>query len=118
MLIASPLAAEPASSAKPDPAKPAAERPAPTLLASADVRLGETAKVVLANDVVFAAALGTEPSVGQSLTKFGQGQAAARVVVRQCRLPRPSPSGNVYPNRRDRIRGGLIPMQDACHCCG
>ena len=45
MLIASPLAAEPAPTAKPAPAKPAAERPAPTLLASADVQLGETAKV-------------------------------------------------------------------------
>ena len=45
MLITSPLAAEPAPTAKPAPAKPAAEQPAPTLLASADVRLGETMKV-------------------------------------------------------------------------
>jgi hypothetical protein len=49
MLIASPLAAEPAPSAKPAPAKPAAERPAPTLIASADVRVGETAKVETAS---------------------------------------------------------------------
>ena len=49
MLIASPLAAEPAPTAKPAPAKPAAERPAPTLIASADVRLGETAKVETAS---------------------------------------------------------------------
>jgi hypothetical protein len=46
LLTASPLAAEPAPTARPEPAKPAsAERPAPTLLASADVRLGESAKV-------------------------------------------------------------------------
>jgi len=49
MLIASPLAAEPAPTAKPAPAKPAAERPAPNLLASADVRPGETAKVETAS---------------------------------------------------------------------
>jgi hypothetical protein len=42
MLIASPLAAEPAPVTKPVPAKPAAERPQPNLLASADVRVGET----------------------------------------------------------------------------
>ena len=45
LLITSPLAAEPAPTARPAPATPAAERPSPTLLASADVRLGETAKV-------------------------------------------------------------------------
>jgi hypothetical protein len=43
LLVSTPLAAEPAPAAKPAPAKPAAEQPAaPTLLASADVRLSET----------------------------------------------------------------------------
>ena len=45
LLITSPLAAEPAPTAKPAPAQPTAERPAPTLLASADVRMGDSAKL-------------------------------------------------------------------------
>jgi len=45
LLVSTPLAAEPAPTAKPAPAKPAAS----TLLASADVRLGETAKVETAS---------------------------------------------------------------------
>jgi hypothetical protein len=45
LLIPSPLAAEPAPTAKPAPATPAAERPAPTMLASADVRIADRAKV-------------------------------------------------------------------------
>jgi len=42
MFIASPLAAEPAPAIKPVPAKPTDAQPNPNLLASADVRLGET----------------------------------------------------------------------------
>ena len=49
LLVSTPLAAEPAPTAKPAPAKPAAEQAAPTMLASADVRLGETAKVETAS---------------------------------------------------------------------